>query len=331
MSLLGKILTILNALAAFGFLALVGMDYSARNGWAYSVFRHELAIHGLPLTDNDDSWRPGAPIVRDLNATTLQALFGPGAVGPKTQLAAVQSVKAAALGWIDEQPTDAKKREMIAAIWLPTLHHLSEREAVLNTYVKNKPVDELRNNIGAIFDEVIQSIESNKDGAEATRRRVAELLYNVNPTGDPSLRDWTASVVGLEEYVAAADRAATNLFDIAKSLEQVVREENAMFVRQYNDILPRLTLLNERLKSDKSRFDTQQKLLETHTLVYQARQAERDELQQQLDAARQKAAAETMNLAAVQRQLFDLQRDLAAAREANEKLEAQIRGKELGK
>jgi len=330
MSLLGKVLTVLNALAAIGFLVLVGMDYSARNSWAYSVFRHELAIHGLPLDDKDDSWRPGVPIVKDLNATTLQALFGPGAEGPKTQLSAVEGAKAAALGWIDEQPTDAKKREMIAAVWLPTLRHLHEREAALN-FIRTKPIDELRGNIGAIFDETLQSIQSNKDGAEATRRRVADLLYNVNPTADPALRDWAAAVVGLEEYVAAADRSANNLYAIARNLEQVVREENAILVRQYNDLLPRLTLLNERLKADKTRLETQQKLLETHTLVYQARRAERDELQQQLDAARQKAAAETVNLAAVQQQLFELQRDLASAREANEKLEAQIRGKELGR
>jgi hypothetical protein len=66
-------------------------------------------------------------------------------------------------------------------------------------------------------------------------------------------------------------------------------------------------------------------------LLFQARRAERDALAEELRQARARAASEAVNLAAVQRQLFDLQRDVATARANNERLEAEMRGKDPGR
>ena len=50
MSLLSKILVFLNILAAGAFIALATMNWGKRQQWAYAVFRHELAVQGLPLS-----------------------------------------------------------------------------------------------------------------------------------------------------------------------------------------------------------------------------------------------------------------------------------------
>ncbi len=59
MTLLGKILAILNALAAAGFAYLALKDHSTRQAWAYQVQRSDRAIHGQPLQDQYVS--PGLP------------------------------------------------------------------------------------------------------------------------------------------------------------------------------------------------------------------------------------------------------------------------------
>ncbi len=334
MSLLGKVLTILNALTAIAFLVLAGMDYSARNNWAHAVFRHKLAIHGLPLDDKDDSWRPGRAIVKDVSDKTLAELFARAGGGPsKTQLAAIAFAKTQALELIDAGKDDQEKRKRVALVWLPLIKHASFRDNASKA-IAATPIDQLRANVEGLFDEVTADLnkpQNDKTTADHRRMKVADLLYNFFPGEDEKLRERCLAVVGLEAYVAAADRQATNLFGMIQNLDQLLREESAAFARQYQDLLPKLVLLNDQLKADRARLDQQKKFFEQHNLLYQARKAERDELQDQIGRQSELATAETTSLATLQQRLFDLQREIAAAREANEKLETQIRTKETGR
>jgi hypothetical protein len=332
MSLLGKILTVLNALAAIAFLSLAAMDYGKRQSWAYSVFRHELAIHGLPVDDQDDSWRAGTPIARDLTSKTLDDLFRTSGGRPvKTQREAVEAMKATVMTTIDGQENEAKKREAIGAFWLPLIPHLTQRNEKLDWIngPSKKPIDELKAELSKEFDAVIQEINQ-KGSTAAVRMKVADLLYNLNPLGDPALRDRAQAVVGLEQFTLAADRQASRLFDMATQMEQIIRDEQGTFVRQWQDILTQLAVLNEQMKADSARLDEQKKLLEQHNLILTARKAARDELIDQVRQANDKAAAENAQLMKLQQQLFDLQRDIAAARAKNESLEEQIRAQEVG-
>lgn len=338
MSLFGKVLTILNALAAIAFLVLAGMDYRARNDWAYAVFRHELAIHGLPLDDRDDSWRPGRPIVKDVSEKTLTDLFskaGSFDKNVKTQLAAVSYAKNQALQYIDAGADDKQKRQLVANVWLPLLKHSSLRDNARNAINDPKiTIEQLRGNIEALFQEVADELnkpQKDRATAEVRRMKVADLLYNFYPGDDPQLRERCLATVGLEAYVGAADRQATNLFGMINNLELAMREQSAAFARQYQDLLPKLVLLNDQLKADRARLDQQKKILEQSNILYQARKAERDDLLEQIRRQSDLATAETVSLGTLQQRLFDLQREIAAARESNEKLEKQIRTKETGR
>ena len=53
MSILGKLLAVGNVLVAVGFLSLAAMDWAKRHAWTYAVYRHELALTGLPIDDSD--------------------------------------------------------------------------------------------------------------------------------------------------------------------------------------------------------------------------------------------------------------------------------------
>ena len=49
MSLFGKILALLNIFGALGLVYVSMLDYGKRQSWAYSYYRHELVLNGLPL------------------------------------------------------------------------------------------------------------------------------------------------------------------------------------------------------------------------------------------------------------------------------------------
>jgi len=50
---LGKVLAILNLVGVLAVGCLACMDYAKRRAWAYSLFRHELVLSGLPVQETD--------------------------------------------------------------------------------------------------------------------------------------------------------------------------------------------------------------------------------------------------------------------------------------
>jgi hypothetical protein len=52
--MLAGVLIVLNIVAALAFTFLLVMDYSKRQAWSYAVFKHDLALSGLPLAEETD-------------------------------------------------------------------------------------------------------------------------------------------------------------------------------------------------------------------------------------------------------------------------------------
>jgi DNA repair exonuclease SbcCD ATPase subunit len=343
MSMLGKILAVLNVLAAIGFLVIAGMDYSARRNWSYQAFRHELAIGGLPVDDKDDAGRPdGRPVVKDLTETTLKEVFQPAGGDPQpTQVAEVQRVKKKVLTDVDGAGNENEKRVKIAGYLLPLAKTGDERDryiaAIDPKSAIKQPVPVMQKILEDEIDRAASPSETLADGSSVTRDReerraaIADLLYNLNPTGDAGEHARVQTVVGLAEYVAAADRQATNLLRMAERVQQAITEEQSAFVRGYRAQYPRLQDLAEQLRGAETRLQEQKGLLAQYNPQLKERQAEVQDFTQRIEAATRTAQADLATLAAVQKQLFDLQRDLATGQAENQKLEVQLRTKELGK
>src|SRR5947199_10541867 len=99
MSVLGKILAVLNVLGVCAFLFIGLLGYSKRQTWAYVNFRHDLAIKGIPV-DEQEQDADGVKRVDRLHAQVLTELLGSTQVN--TQAKEVTRVK-------DE--LDAKNRD----------------------------------------------------------------------------------------------------------------------------------------------------------------------------------------------------------------------------
>jgi hypothetical protein len=326
MATLGKVLAVFNVLAAIGFLVVAGMDYNKRQSWAYSHFLHQLAVSGLPLDKDDDTGRlPGRTISDQFGKDATKALFGT-AEGPKTQGEEVGATIAKFKEVVNAAADLNAKRDAVAVHLLPELGRAEERDDVireLQTVKDQAGIDTLVARFEAIGNRV-----TNGD-RETRRRAIADFLYNFQY--DDSWHKRAEAVIGLEQYVAAAERQTVRLVDMIARDRRVIAEEQAAFVAQYQAALPELTVLAAKLQALDAKLTEQKDLVQKHTALRNARKTEVMTLSNQLAAEKQVEAKERAALTAVQQELFAVQQDVAKAQERNQQLERDLRQKETEK
>jgi hypothetical protein len=335
MSLFGKILAVFNVLAAIAFFSIGAMDYSHRTQWTYSHFRHQLALYGLPVADDENSWRlPGRTIKSDLTQNTLDDLFrAVGGQAPKSQIEAVDQAKATVHDEFRNAQDLAAKKAALTKFLVPLQQTGAEREKVRGEIAAAKDdaaLDPLAEQLTNAFDQAKSENANNvKRDLAARKAAIADLLYNLYPDSNWHARVQT--VVGLNEYAAAGDRQADRLSKMAQQLRDGIADDRSNFVKEYLSLIPELETLSKELKSYEDRLAEQKSLLNRQTALKNTRSSEVAELDQKIAAATQAVAAETAALQSLEQRLFAVQQQYAAAQAQNQKLEAEIRAKEAGK
>jgi hypothetical protein len=327
MATLGKVLAVFNVLVAIVFLFVAAKDYNSRQSWAYSHFRHQLAVHGLPLDGRDDAWRLPGRTISDQFGKTARAEMFPGG-GPATQEEEVTATVGAFKAGVDQAGDVNGKRAVIATYLLPELTRAEERdEVVAELYA-------LRDQAGvdglvARFEGIANRALNPQADRETRRRAIADFLYNFEYT--PARHQRVQAVVGLEQYVAAAERGIARMQGMIARDRRVIADEQAAFVAQYQSEVPELTVLAGQLQALEAKLTEQKELVQRHTALKNARTAEVMDYTNKLAAEKQKAADEFAALAAVQKELFNVQRDWAEAQARNQQLEHELRTRETGK
>jgi hypothetical protein len=128
MSLLGKILAVLNVFGVAGFFALALMDYTKRQAWAYAVFRQDLDLKGLPL-DKEERDGEGRAVVDLIGESTKKDLYK-GQPGPTTQEEEVKRYQAEVQNRI-QASTGPKQAAYEAYLLLPFAATNAQRERLL--------------------------------------------------------------------------------------------------------------------------------------------------------------------------------------------------------
>jgi chromosome segregation ATPase len=339
MSLFGKILAIFNVLAAIAFLSVTVADYSKRTQWSYSHFRHQVLLHGLPVNGDENSWRlPGRSIKSDLTANTLNDMFN-GVMPPynapavRTQVEELDALQGMIKNELQAAGSVQDKVAVLAKYLIPIQTTGEDRAAVIEQLRAAKDdaaVEALTQKLLGTIQAAGSDVRNDrKRDLQARRESIADLLYNILPT-----REWHSrvqTVVGLEQYTAAANRQADRLQHMAQRLKDAIADERSKFVKEYLTLLPELDNLNKDLKRYEAKLEEQKAQLNRYTTMKNARAAEVAELQQQIQAASRTVANETQTLHALQERLFAAQRALADAQAENLRLEQTIRATESGK
>lgn len=111
MSLLGKVLAILNLLTLIGAGVLGTMVYAQRQSWSHTIFLANLYLEGLPV-DAMEMDKSGSPIASRIGPATLTAMFGSADV-PSTQEGAVKAMAADLAKKIKDETDPAKEAQLV--------------------------------------------------------------------------------------------------------------------------------------------------------------------------------------------------------------------------
>jgi len=343
MSLFGKILAVFNVLAAIAFFIIGAMDYSHRTQWSYSHFRHQIALYGLPIANEDNTWRlPGRSIASDLSTNTLNDVFStipaPFNGNPsRNQIEELNKVEMTIKAEVEAAASVADKSAILAKYLIPIQKSGADRDAIIAQLRAAKDpaaIEALSQTLAAAFADA-KCETSTGAGQQARRdlqerrRIIADLLYNIQP--DNAWHARVQTVVGLNEYAAAADRQADRLVKAAERIRIAIADERTQFVKDYLSVIPELEMLSKELKRYDERSAEQKGLLNRATALKNTRTAEVAEFNTKIQEATRVAAAETAALQSLQQRLFAVQKQLAAARDENQKLERDIRSQETGK
>lgn len=130
MSLLGKILAILNLLTLIGAGMLSTMVYAQRQSWTHTIFLANLYLEGLPVDDMEVD-RSGAPVAERIGRPTLMAMFGTADV-PKTQEGAVREVAQDLIKRIKDEVDPEKQAALVRVYAQATVNQPGEWEDLIS-------------------------------------------------------------------------------------------------------------------------------------------------------------------------------------------------------
>jgi hypothetical protein len=171
-------------------------------------------------------------------------------------------------------------------------------------------------------------------------RKIAHVLYHLDahrhavkdqPTVD-ARKAWharVASVVGLQEYVRAAEAQASEFNEASQRLLSVITEEQSAFEAEYQAKTQQVQYLYSQWNNLEGAYRVQNDITKENERLRAERETERDKLKNELTAAQAAAKDALERLRKSQGQLFAIQRQLRDAQAALMNLEGELRKLEL--
>ena len=159
------------------------------------------------------------------------------------------------------------------------------------------------------------------------RRQIAHLLMFLDPTAGWQKR--VAMVVGLRTYQKAAAEQVGHLRDIARSTQRQLEMDQASFIEQY-ELLKNVALERSTLEFQQTQILAElekQKAADTEALNQRARQLK--DRQASLDAIQLQVAAQLASQAKIEKDLFEVQKQVGQTLRANFTLEEDLEKSEL--
>lgn len=359
MSLLGKVLAILNVLAAGAFVYVAANDWAKRQTWSQAVQRLDLLIDGLPVDDKDRdpiANRPGSKVYAE--ETLAQAFQGAGPV-VATQDQEVRSVRDKLTGALNGMP-EAKQREKLAAVLGGMARTQADRDAVLHKVRTEKVADLLQQDgpLKRVFDALdkpeIQVEIPGPDGkpqkvaldpfqwaldpqpkkaidglprdVPQKRRVFAHFLANVGDDIEPYPR--LVRVIGHKAYAEEANHQAETLHTMAAALDRSILGDRAAFETHLRQLVRQLQGLAQRLEEQDSYLNDQKILRDKHERLVEARRTDVEKLQAALNDAREVTRATLARLGHEQGLLYQAERRVGERQQANERLERELSKRE---
>jgi hypothetical protein len=323
MSTLGKVLAVLNVLAAIGLFTVAALNYGQRQAWTTAVFQQDLLISGLPINETQVDVE-GKPIVSQLGKGILQKLFSGAGEPVRTQLAEVKQRH-------DRLAQSIDSKEAMQAVLLPLARSVSDREELRDQIAKGS-LEDLKGPEGpfeAAFKEAMtgKDIQGKPFDLSGWKQAIAHVLYGTSQ--NPQDQQRTLIVVGLDEYVHSADKQAARLAQMVPELQLQIANGSTDWQLKHKALIQEIVALAERVRTEEEVLTKQQDLRDQrHQALVAARKGDVEELTKLLENTRKQLAQELTRQSALETQLVDKQKEVAAADAGNQQLEREIRSRE---
>lgn len=305
MSMAGKILAVFNILAALAaFIYFLPTDWGTRQSWAYSYYRHELVLDGLPL-DKEQKDTEGYLLVDKLSENTKRQIFQSAGGNPvNTQMDEIERVRRDVEG-----AEDARKQEILA--------NMARTGQERDDFRAKLPEDATT----LIFKEV----DGAKDPA-AKRSAIARVLFNCYTNEEKEKR--LPVIVGLREFSREVNQEADALVAMAARVRRTMQRDLAAFEARYPQLIGDIQVLAEKLEDSKKQLEIQEKLYASHNSLVMKRSQDLLELKKNIQDA--KIATNNAMKALANEQKLDFQANAEVGKRAkeNEDLERELRKRE---
>jgi hypothetical protein len=170
-------------------------------------------------------------------------------------------------------------------------------------------------------------------------RKIAHLLFHIDawrhtePAAAADRKAWherVATIVGLPEYIRAAEAQATEYAEAQQRLIAVITEEQSAFEAEYQSLVQRVRSLFAEWQVLDNQLKAQEAITKENERLRNERQTEKTKLEEELKNAQEAAKVANEKLKKTQARLFAIQKDLRNAQTAILDLEKELRRIELG-
>lgn len=359
MTLLGKILALVNILAAIAFVYFAASDYAARRQAAYGIYRMDLQIDGLPLDDAEQDVE-GNVRAKNLTQNLQNELFQQAGGSPVTsQLNELDRVKGVVKQRIDSgdaitvaDPLDPKNQLSLAtpdqkrAFFLLFLARSVSPQVVAQDQPpvldRTTLIDQLKagNKVtDEDFERVFSTVRSISDPGDK-RRAVAEVLFSlVEPVAlaggeqGERLADLPAYkrfvvVVGLKAAVQAVDAVAAAQARMTAEADEILYANRAKFTAEHNQMVSIIRDLEDQHRRAAAALEAQRNQTAAQEQIVKERERQVNDLKARLDAARKATKDELAKQTKVQDAVLAAQRSLRDANGKNQDLLKEIQSLE---
>jgi hypothetical protein len=202
----------------------------------------------------------------------------------------------------------------------------------------NTEIDAVATNLlNSKFDEAaLPALKTNNNSVGEKARKIAHVLYHIDAhrhaardeaavSARKAWHERVAAVVGLQEYVRAAEAQASEYAEASTRLLAVITEEQSAFEADYQAQVQRVQLLFTQWLTLDSAFKAQDSITTQNVKLKEQRETERNSLKESLASSILKAKSALEKLTATQKQMFDVQKQLRDAQAALLSLESELR------
>ncbi len=343
MSLLGKVLAVLNLAALLGFVYMAAVDFQMRQAWSYAVLRWDVALDGMPVdqTDVDQHGRP-----RYLNFTEglCNELVNDATI--QTQEEYLDKRKQELLARIDDDTVKPSKVDKTVDVLVVLALTQAQREAY-HASRNDKSLDNAKKLRGQL-DERFEALSkiTDHEGKKLTIGRTLVSLLDLLPTdaekkqraedwakpanqqadpaADPGYRR-ALNVIGTRTMARVLDLQAKEFLTMAISVGEVRQQVRTSFVYQHQSMIGDLMNREHQLQDQKDKLAVvAAQATEAETKAGLQERLVKDK-RDELETKRDLTANALERLSAEQEKLYAVRLRLRDANQKNQKMEQAIR------